>query len=30
MLSSWFEYLCAELEKLCTGLKCFLEGWNAF
>jgi hypothetical protein len=22
--------LSAMLEYLCTGLKCFLEGWNAF
>jgi hypothetical protein len=22
--------LSTELEYLCTGLKCFLEGWNAF
>jgi hypothetical protein len=22
--------LSTELEYICTGLKCFLEGWNAF
>jgi hypothetical protein len=22
--------LPTELEYLCTGLKCFIEGWNAF
>jgi ABC-type glycerol-3-phosphate transport system permease component len=22
--------LSTELEDLCTGLKCFLQGWNAF
>jgi hypothetical protein len=29
MHSAELEYLCKELEDLCTGLECFLHGWNA-
>jgi hypothetical protein len=30
MLSTELEYLCTEQEYLCIGLKCFLEGGDAF
>jgi hypothetical protein len=30
MLSTELEYLCIELEYLCTELECFLQAWNAF
>jgi hypothetical protein len=29
MHSAELEYLCTELEDPCTGMECFLHGWNA-